>query len=100
MKNFLLSLCLLIATPLRADDVVQCNDHGAVLTFSEDKVYYLGKNCDAIRKGGGTGGWFLAASFLAIVIDGKSVEQIRFDIDCPVLYSGPHCSNDILLAPE
>jgi hypothetical protein len=91
MTRLIFCLLLAVSTPAVASDGVQCNANGAVVTLPDGTVYYLGKSCDAARKGGGTGVWFHAASFLGISIDGEIVEQIHFDVDCPSLATGQLC---------
>lgn len=70
---------------------VSCNKHGAIVTVNSGIVagntYYLGKNCDAALKDGGTGRWWWAASAFIVEING---EGIRFsnDLGCDQL---PYC---------
>lgn len=65
-----------------ADITIECNRHGAVITTRDGAVYYLGRNCDAARKGGATGRWYLAAS--AFIIDLGGAGSLRFanDLSC------------------
>jgi len=77
MKVFAISL----ATAVNAQSGFQCNEHGAIVTIADGTVYYLGKNCDAAQKGGGTGKWWLAASALVVDIGGQPV-RLPFEIDC------------------
>lgn len=42
---------------------------------------YLGKNCDAALKGGGTGKWWNAASFIGVQIGDKTY-MVREEPDC------------------
>ena len=87
MRKFLLICMFASATFTHANASVVCNAHGAVVTTKDGTVLYLGTNCDAARKGGGSGIWFNAASFLAVMIDGKG-HQVTEEIDClPFCYS-------------
>jgi hypothetical protein len=71
----------MFATLTQAAAAVECNEHGAVVTLTDGTVFYLGSNCDAERKGGGSGYWFNAGSFLAVNIDGNSYRVIE-EVDC------------------
>ena len=64
--------------------------NGAIVTMPDGEVYYLGKDCDAVRKGGGTGKWWLTASAYAVDTDGQAF-LLPFEIDCPAL---PACWYD------
>ncbi|MEL6588166.1 MAG: hypothetical protein AAFY65_18375 [Pseudomonadota bacterium] len=61
-----------------------CNPNGAVVTLADGTVYYLGRRCDASRKGGGEGRWWLTASAFAVEIDGQA-RLLPFEVDCPDL---------------
>ena len=78
-----LAICLVTAAHAHsgAHGSVQCNDHGAVVSLEDGTVYYLGKNCDAAQKGGGTGKWWLAASAFVVDIGGHPV-RLPFEVDC------------------
>lgn len=76
-----------------ADLAISCNPNGAVVvlgpaTTEPGATYYLGKDCDAARKGGGTGQWWYAASGFAVRI-GDSALRFGGDLDCPTL---PYCT--------
>lgn len=72
MRKFTL-ICALLAAPIaQASEVVKCNKHGAVVSLTDGTILYLGKNCDAARKDGGTGIWWNAASFLGVEVDGNA----------------------------
>ncbi|MCA8881344.1 MAG: hypothetical protein KDA73_15640 [Rhodobacteraceae bacterium] len=85
---------LLLATPVAAfgdtvaDISISCNPHGAVVTMPDGPTYYLGKQCDAARKGGGDGKWWFAASVFIVEIGGEAV-RFPFDLDCDVPYCRP-----------
>ena len=83
-----LFLVTALATAAQAETIT-CNANGAVVTYANGTTLYLGKSCDAARKGGGTGYWFNAASFLAVFIEGEPyrVAEGR-GIDCL-----PFCQN-------
>lgn len=71
---------------------ISCNKNGMVVDVSDGRTYYLGKNCDAARKGGGTGKWFSAP--LGVVINlGNEAPRFEAYEWCPAL---PECvlSND------
>ena len=89
MKNITATIAILAATSAHAADYT-CNDNGAVVTMPDGEVYYLGKDCDAVRKGGGTGKWWLTASAYAVDTDGQAF-LLPFEIDCPAL---PACWYD------
>ncbi len=72
MRNIFLMTLLLAAPSAQAEDIIRCNEHGAVVTLADNTVLYLGKNCDAAREGGGAGYWWNAASFLGVEIAGKT----------------------------
>ena len=84
MLRYLLPALLCLTTVAHAQEGYQCNANGAVVTLADGTVYYLGKSCDAARKGGGTGQWFLAASFFGLKIDGEFI-RLPFEIDCDSL---------------
>lgn len=78
-----LTFILLSVTMAQANEDIQCNENGAVVTRMDGTVLYLGKSCDAARRGGGEGTWFNAASFLAVFIDGQSYRVAEGSgIDC------------------
>ena len=81
MQKFMLACVLLAATVAQANAEAECNEHGAIATLTDGTVLYLGKNCDAARKGGGMGIWWNAASFLGVEIDGKAY-MVTEEIDC------------------
>lgn len=83
MRKIIFITALLAATSAHTEETVKCNQHGAAVTLTDGTVLYLGKNCDAARKGGGAGYWWNAASFLGVEIDGKAymVAEGR-GIDC------------------
>lgn len=82
MRRLLAGILILGLTAAQALANVQCNEHGAVVTLDSGDTYYLGKNCDAAKKGGGEGRWWLAASGIGVEIDGAAAVLIKFDIDC------------------
>lgn len=89
MRKLILICALFAATSAQAGETVKCNEHGAVVTLEDGTILYLGKNCDAARKGGGTGNWWNAASFLGVEIDGKAYMVAEGSgIDCL-----PYCVN-------
>lgn len=81
MRKLILTTVLLAATAGQAGAAVSCNKNGAVVARADGVVLYLGKSCDAARKGGGTGNWWNAASFLGVMIDGKTY-MVKEEIDC------------------
>lgn len=83
MRN-VLTLALILATSMAQADSFSCNENGAVVTLSDGTIYYLGKECDAVRKGGGTGKWWLTASAFAVETDGQAL-LLPIEIDCPAL---------------
>ncbi len=87
MQKLILACTLLAATIGQASAEAKCNKHGAAVILTDGTVLYLGKNCDAARKGGGTGTWWNAASFLGVKIDGKAY-MVTEEIDCL-----PFCKN-------
>lgn len=68
MKYTVFFLTLILGASALSAETFECNAHGAVVTQADGTVLYLGNNCDAAIKGGGTGHWLNAASFLAVVI--------------------------------
>ncbi|MEP3279291.1 MAG: hypothetical protein ABJN26_12615 [Stappiaceae bacterium] len=89
MLKFILMLTLIVVTNAHAGEEIKCNEHGAVVTLEDGTILYLGKNCDAARKGGGVGKWWNAASFLGVEIDGKAYMVAEGSgIDCL-----PFCTN-------
>lgn len=88
MKIVLFLIALFAASAAQAAAGFQCNQHGAVVTLADGTVYYLGNKCDAAQKGGGTGKWWLAASFFAIEIDGQAI-RLPFEIDCDLPFCSP-----------
>jgi hypothetical protein len=48
---------------------LECNAHGAKLTFPEGTTVYLGKSCDAAIPGKGGGRWYAPNAFLFEVGD-------------------------------
>lgn len=91
MLRLLTVISLLCAATAQAHASFSCNDHGAVVTLSDGAVYYMGKNCDAARKGGGKGKWWLTASAFAIEIEGEAAFLLPFEVDCETL---PGCWYD------
>lgn len=81
MKRTVLALVMCAASGADAQGTVECNEHGAVVTLAIGTTFYLGNNCDAAQKGGGTGKWWLAASALVVEIDGQAT-RLPFEIDC------------------
>lgn len=81
MRLSITVLALGLATTAIAQGTVQCNEHGAIVTIASGTVYYLGKNCDAAQKGGGTGTWWLTASAFVVDIGGQST-RLPFEVDC------------------
>lgn len=73
MRSLITTFVLCSVGAAQAQNPMQCNEHGAVLTTPRGEVYYLGNQCDAAQKGGGTGRWWLAASNLIIEIDGNGI---------------------------
>ncbi|MEM6310927.1 MAG: hypothetical protein AAF754_12865 [Pseudomonadota bacterium] len=89
--NTLRLLVLFGATgALAQENAFMCNENGAVVTLSNGNIYYLGKDCDAVRKDGGTGKWWLTASAFAVDTDGQAI-LLPIEIDCPSL---PACWYD------
>ncbi len=82
MQKILTGLLILGLTATQTLANVQCNEHGAVVTHDNGETYYLGKNCDAAKKGGGEGRWWLAASGIGVKIGDEGAVLIRFDIEC------------------
>ncbi len=89
MRKFLTLVAMLSVTAAHAQGSTLCNEHGAVVTLADGTVYYLGNNCDAARKGGGTGKWWLAASAFVVEINGQAL-RLPFEVDCNL----PFCSYD------
>lgn len=84
-RNTLKILAIFFATSaVSQGNSFVCNENGAVVTLSNGTIYYLGKNCDAARKGGGTGKWWLTASAFAVDTDGQAI-RLPIEIDCPAL---------------
>jgi hypothetical protein len=81
MRIFMTALAICTVTVANAQSAVQCNEHGAIVTISDGTVYYLGKNCDAAQKDGGTGKWWLSASAFVVDIDGQP-KRLPFEVDC------------------
>lgn len=81
MRKIILAGALVAATIAQASAAAECNANGAVFTLDDGTVLYLGKDCDAARKGGGTGNWWNAASFLGVMIGGKAY-MVTEEIDC------------------
>ncbi len=88
MLKTIFSLIVLTAVTAEASASVKCNEHGAVVTLEDGTVYYLGNSCDAARKGGGAGRWWLAASFFAVQIDGQAI-RLPFEVDCDLPFCSP-----------
>ena len=83
MKQTLVLLVFLFSSAAHADESVTCNKHGAVVSLENGTVLYMGKDCDAIRKGGDKGFWWNAASFLAVDIEGDVYRvAVGQGIDC------------------
>ncbi|MEM9105680.1 MAG: hypothetical protein AAGC96_08485 [Pseudomonadota bacterium] len=91
MLRFLTVVAIFWATTAQASANYSCNENGAVVTLSDGAVYYMGKNCDAARRGGGEGKWWLTASAFAIEIDGEAAFLLPFEVDCASL---PACWNE------
>ncbi|MGJ8534892.1 MAG: hypothetical protein ACSHYC_22100 [Alphaproteobacteria bacterium] len=87
MQKLIVICAILAATTTQANANAKCNEHGAIVTQTDGTVLYLSKNCDAARKGGGTGKWWNAASFLGVKIDGQAY-MVTEEIDCL-----PFCEN-------
>ena len=99
LRYVLAVLAMLIAAPAGADDPdappdlsVSCNANGAVVVLGPNTVepgatYYLGKDCDAFRRGMGTGRWWYAGSAFVVALDGR---LLRFtgELQCRAL---PYC---------
>jgi hypothetical protein len=83
MRLVLAIACLVLATAAHGQNSVTCNAHGAVVTLADGTTYYLGNDCDAVRKGGGTGRWFLAASAFVVEVNGTLV-RLPIEVDCPL----------------
>ena len=81
MRTLILACAALTLTLGQVSAGALCNKDGAVVTMSDGTVLYLGVGCDAAMKGGGTGFWFNAASFLAVHIDGKAY-RVTDEVDC------------------
>ncbi len=81
MQKFIFATAVLAATAGPVSAAGKCNKHGAVVEQSHGIVLYLGKSCDATRKGGGTGKWWNAASFLGVMI-GDDTYMVREEFDC------------------
>ena len=95
MKNLFAVAGLLAATSASADlhntpaDIkITCNQHGAIVDAQDGSTYYLGKQCDAARKGGGTGKWWFAAAAFLIEIDGQTM-RFANELSCDVPYCRP-----------
>jgi len=73
-------------TPANID--IACNEHGAVVTAQGGATYYLGKQCDAARQGGGEGRWWYVASGFAAEIDGRAV-RFSNELSCDIPYCRP-----------
>jgi len=95
MKRHLKSVIVLASTlailgSTAAQASWTCNEHGAVVTQSDGTVLYMGKNCDVVRKGGGSGYWFNAASFLAVVVGDQTYQvAVGSGIDCLPFCTSP-----------
>lgn len=72
MRILLLIGGLFAGSFAQASEIVRCNQHGAVVTLEDGTVLYLGNNCDAARKGGGSGRWWNAASFIGVQIGDRA----------------------------
>ncbi len=86
MKLLTSSILLIFITTASLAETVSCNPNGAVVTRDYGTVFYLGKDCDAAIKDGGTGYWMNAANFIGVHI-GKSAKdsqgyQIFSEISC------------------
>lgn len=81
MRFKLIAAILLMAGAAQAQSGFTCNRSGAVVTLEDGAVYYLGRSCDAAKKGGGTGRWYLTASFFVVEIAGQPM-RLPFEIDC------------------
>ena len=73
-------------TPVEYD--LECNAHGAKLTFPEGTTVYLGKSCDAAIPGQGEGRWWYAASAFLFEV-GSIYRRIPGDLNCPAM---PYCT--------
>ena len=86
MRSVFFVLAMLATSSNAMAETVACNPNGAVVTREDGTVFYLGKSCDAAIKGGGTGHWFNAASFLAVIIgpdrENSQGYQIFAEIPC------------------
>jgi len=86
MRSVFFALALAATSSAAMAETVACNANGAVVTREDGTVFYLGKSCDAAIKGGGTGHWFNAASFLAVIIgpnmENSQAYQIFTEIPC------------------
>ena len=89
MRFLIIALVICSVTTANAQDMVQCNGHGAIVTLTDGSVYYLGKNCDAALKGGGSGKWWLAASAFVVNIGGQP-KRLPLEVDCDL----PACWSD------
>lgn len=76
-----LMICAVTAANAQTQEAFQCNEHGAVVALADGTVYYLGRNCDAAQRGGGTGTWYLTASAFVVDINGQP-KRLPFEIDC------------------
>lgn len=81
MRKLAILLTIFSATTATAQGSVQCNEHGAIVSLSDGTVYYLGNNCDAAQKDGGTGKWWLAASAFVVDVNGQPI-RLPFEVDC------------------
>ena len=90
MRKILTALffTLICTTASHASAKVTCNAHGAVVALTDGTVYYLGKSCDAAQKGGGSGKWWLAASFFAVEIDGQA-RRLPIEVGCDLPFCSP-----------
>ncbi len=89
--RFILTVFVLLATPAMATEHntpveydLECNAHGAKLTFSQGLVVYLGKSCDAAIPGQGEGRWWYAASAFLFEV-GPTYIRIPGDLNCPAM---------------
>lgn len=87
MRKLTAALLTCAATAAHSGARVDCNAHGAVVTLANGTVYYMGKDCDAARKGGGTGKWWLAASAFVVQTDGQAIRlPVELDCDLPACW--------------
>jgi len=89
MRFLLFAAALALPFAVHADTTIKCNENGAVVTSASGSVYYLGKSCDAARKGGGTGKWWFAAAAFIVQIDGEQGVRFSQEMICDIPYCKP-----------